>query len=744
MSFHASFIEFHETLGSLVGKLNWLVCQDTNGSTLNFRWLEAKIDSLRLRSRIIFEEYLNGQNDDNLMLSLASALETGRERVEAAIELEYRPKDLFFNKDALIICTNKSIPEDIQIGLSFGYKFLFPYSDNDNNLYKLLAQLEMTIEQALPDLNGLEASVHIQNILKKHSSTRIFNDTISWLKFISKRTASFFKANPDIVAIRTDKGAHTAVMNVSDYNTKLEQHLADNVYVQIDVNPLAFLVSREIDLVDQLMVFPKIKSLSDRLVFQPNILSLSKFYGLPKIHKTNIPLRPITSTVNSPGYFLGKLFYRMLDTIFPRTTHHIKDSYEFVEFINNVQINENDILVSFDVVSMYTSIPFELVFELIMKKSNDFLTRFGINKQLLCNILIFLLEECSVFRALDGIYKQRDGLPMGSCLSPLVARIFMDEVVIFLLNEVPVSFIRVFVDDTIVAMNANRVNDALAVLNNFALNKVRFTLERENNHRSINFLNVTLTREGGAIFTNWYRKSFASGRLLNFYSSHKRATVLATGAHFIKTVLFLSDPRFYHENRDVIIETLHKNSFPEIIIMTLMNEYYTFMRPVNHDKHKNDNDQYVIFPYAIRESKKIRNVIYNFKNSSISLADSVKNTKINHIKSVKTLDPIASSGNVVLDSTCRCGHRCIIGATRFNESAKMARKRLLSRRKQCDMHGHAFRKFNLRKGLYYNNQTQYLLRYVQWMHRHKLDATSCPYHFPLYSFSKLLKCKCCK
>ena len=32
-----------------------------------------------------------------------------------------------------------------------------------------------------------------------------------------------------------------------------------------------------------------------------------KFYGLPKIHETNCPLRPITSFIGSPLYNLSKL-----------------------------------------------------------------------------------------------------------------------------------------------------------------------------------------------------------------------------------------------------------------------------------------------------------------------------------------------------------------------------------------------------------------------------------------------------
>lgn len=747
MEYYGILSQLHKLLGSLTAKLNWALCSGTDSHKEGVFDFRRKISTLKKR----IHDLVNNSGDilnDGLLSELNLVFEREKEEIEASIALEFQPVDIVFNEEALKIFTDKLIPYDVRVGLSFGYKFLFPYSPNGNNLYKLLAQLEMTIEKAVPHLSGIEASFEIQQILKKCLSTGTFYDVLTWLKFVSLRSALFFENNPDIIAIKSDKGGHTVVMNLADYNAKLEQHLSDGVYVDIRINPLQFLIGRETELVDQLLSLPVVSRFSGKFSFQPNILSLPKFYGLPKIHKPGIPLRPILSMINSPGYFLGKLFYQLLDIVFPRSEHHIVDVYDFIKFIGNVNINLRDILVSFDVVSMYTRIPFEMVFNMIMRRSDEFESKFGINKRLLTDILIFLLEECSVFEVLDRVFKQKDGLPMGSCLSPLVARIFMDEVIASLLDKIPVSFIKVFVDDTIASIRVDKVDDALAILNAFAPGQVEFTLERENAESSINFLNVTLTRRTiesrPSIITNWFRKPFASGRLLNFYSSHKRATIFATGAHFIKTVLLLSDPSFFHENRDMIIDTLRLNSFPEIAITTLMNTCYTFMRPVNRLREVSDN-QYIIFPHAIDESNKIRKTINRLKSSEFSLADSVRNTKVNFVKTIKSKDSIASAGNVVLTSSCRCGQRCIIGATKHNESGGMARKRLLAGGTHCSGRSHSFRNFDLGRGLYYNHQTQYLLRYTQYMYRHKLDATSCPYHFPLYTkFSDLVGCKCCK
>lgn len=76
--------------------------------------------------------------------------------------------------------------------------------------------------------------------------------------------------------------------------------------------------------------------------------------------------------------------------------------------------------------------------------------------------------------------------------------------------------------------------------------------------------------------TNWYRKPIASGRLLNYYSSHKRTTIIKTAVGFIKTVLKISNPKYFGVNKPKVIDTLRVNSFPETTIVALMNALYLY------------------------------------------------------------------------------------------------------------------------------------------------------------------------
>lgn len=777
-------------MGSLRAKQNWYDCFDPKHETDRSKKLKFQIVSQNDKINKIkssLSVILNDQDFENLMSECYKFMESEQETIEQSIEKEHRPSGAFldkkffgetkcpsgvyFNKNALVVLTETEIPEDIRLGLSFGHKFLFPYVCDDNNLLELLAQLELTILNTIPDLRQLEVSTEIFHILKNRDSLQYDNNK-RWLSFVNKRTVNFLDSNKNIFATKSDKGGHTVIMDVSDYETRLEALLSDKNYSKIYTDPLPQLIAEEKRLVKHILGLEPVKDMGIhkdiKVGFEPDTLQLPKFYGLPKIHKKGFPLRPITPTCNATGYYLAKIFNKMLERVFPRSDHHIRDTEEFVDFINNIIISANDVLVSFDVVSMFTNILYELVFDIVMDKYQDFADIFSIAPIELRQILKFLLQDCTVFTALGHTYKQKDGLPMGSCISPTLARIVMDVIINKLLAEIPsISFIKVFVDDTIAAIDRSLVEKALETLNNFKVG-IKFTLERENDSFSINFLNVTLTRDKQdevedsprtVVTTNWYRKPFASGRLLNYYSSHKRTTVLGTAINFIKTVIYLSDGRYFHENKQKIIDSLKENSFPEGIISVLMNDYYTYMRPKHCkpsklterqpekpndsilSKIKTDEESenpYEMFPHSICKGRSIKSVLHKHKKPGKILADSVRNTKVNSVTTRKTITPLEKRKKLILFSECICKKKVRIISTGFNETGEITSKKVLNRKMTCDIHGHAFKEVKFRRGLYYSSQTKRLANFLQWKHRKRLDHFL-PVEFPMNHLAKLLK-----
>ena len=110
------------------------------------------------------------------------------------------------------------------------------------------------------------------------------------------------KQNSDILITRPDKGTGIVILNCTDYITKMITIL-DNTTKFLKIGDLSFDDTQklEIKLQKQYLELFKKKFIS-RKVYElicPIGLQRLRMYGLPKIHKSDIPLRPILSMSHS-------------------------------------------------------------------------------------------------------------------------------------------------------------------------------------------------------------------------------------------------------------------------------------------------------------------------------------------------------------------------------------------------------------------------------------------------------------
>ena len=90
---------------------------------------------------------------------------------------------------------------------------------------------------------------------------------------------------------------------------------------------------------------------------KPNDSPAPRLYGQPKIHKPGVPIRPTVSCSGSPLYNLNRYIADILRAYVRDENNNAKNSTTFSNYIRNVPIEDDEIMVSFDVSSLYMNIP---------------------------------------------------------------------------------------------------------------------------------------------------------------------------------------------------------------------------------------------------------------------------------------------------------------------------------------------------------------------------------------------------
>ena len=146
-------------------------------------------------------------------------------------------------------------------------------------------------------------------------------------------------------------------------------------------------------------------------------------YGLSKIHKEGIPLRPIVSFIGSPTYDLSKHLSKLLSPLVGTSSSAVRNSRDFVDFISTQTIEDDECLVSFDVISLFTNVPIGLAVSVARQSLEADETLYDQTSLSVENI-ISLLELClnATFLVFRGSFcRQTFGTAMGSPVSVTVA-----------------------------------------------------------------------------------------------------------------------------------------------------------------------------------------------------------------------------------------------------------------------------------------------------------------------------------
>ena len=134
----------------------------------------------------------------------------------------------------------------------------------------------------------------------------------------------------------------------------------------------------------------KVKPTSNQPAFLYGTAKTHKFQNSEQITKDNLKLRPIVSTCGTFYYETAKF---LVSYLLPLTENEysIKTTTDFAEHLSNRTVDDNEVLVSYDVSSLFTEVPLDETIDYIIHEiyTNNKLPQLSsklLFRRLLCNV----------------------------------------------------------------------------------------------------------------------------------------------------------------------------------------------------------------------------------------------------------------------------------------------------------------------------------------------------------------------
>ncbi|BHF73795.1 hypothetical protein SprV_0401687800 [Sparganum proliferum] len=470
------------------------------------------------------------------------------------------------------------------------------------------------------------------------------------------------KADKDLVIVPADKGRSTVVLDRTDYLQKAKGLLEDRqFYVPCATNPVKAL-TREINATLLALENSGAITPTDRRMARPQDTALARFYGLPKVHKDGAPLRPIVSLKGTPTYGLAKWLFRRLKFLTVESDTTVSSSAQFLEKLKGVSLHPNEVMVSFDVTSLFTSIPQDLAIEtielLLQSKYDETENRLG--RAHVLQLLKFCLRTYFTF---DGtIYEQVKGTPMGSPISGFIAEAVLQRLESLVFQHHKPKFWARYVDDTFVVIDRDQLLTFKERLN-AVFPDIQFTMEEEENNQ-LAFLDVLVCRKDcGGLKIKVFRKATNTMQVLNFNSnhpiSHKRSCVRTL---YRRVETHCSEPEDKIAELQYLRRVFKANGYPRNFVNQCI-------RKRDERPNRTDTKVWRALPYVKNVSEAVGRLLAPL---GVGVAHRPEATIRRQLMKPKDPLPRQETSGVVYRIWCSCGQSNYVGETGRQLQTRMA------------------------------------------------------------------------
>ena len=534
--------------------------------------------------------------------------------------------------------TNIELSSDETELISKGLKYNLPKLSK-NSLLRGVINAEAAIKciknQETQQVTRSVINNKLDRILKMDGLSKNKNQFIKYKKELNlmKTIKQKIDINKAIVT-KADKGNTVVILSQADYTQKCYEFINNNIIKTLEHDPtskytkeLNSAVNKCINLFDA-NVRHHIKQINAQA---------PAFTGLPKIHKDNMPIRPLVNYTSAPGYKIArKLQHIIKNSIKLENNHSIKNNKDFINKINSIDLLPSYKLVSFDIVNLYTNIPIQETIEILQ---NNLLNTAILNPQEINELILILrIVLKQNYFTFDGkFFKQGEGLAMGSPLSGLLADIYLNfyENNYLLSNcnsyhDKIISYTR-YVDDTFMVFNGTcRQMDMLLKYMNNINNNIKFTMEVENEN-CLNFLDLSVRRNADCITYKIYRKPTTTDITVHADSFHPYTQKMAPFNAFVNRLLTIPmNQEDFQDEVNIIKHIAVNNGYKSDIIDNLIRKHRNKME--RKSKLDGKKDRYISVEYAnvipniIKNELRKLDIIVSFKTT-----DNILNLSLIHI-----------------------------------------------------------------------------------------------------------------
>ena len=240
-------------------------------------------------------------------------------------------------------------------------------------------------------------------------------------------------------------------MNTTDYLREGYRQLQDTNFYHKIPQDITNIISDKI--AEQLIKMRSLDLITEKNFEYLNIKNPTeaRFYLLPKMHKKDVPGRPICSSINHPTSNISKFVDEHIKHYLPKTNSYVRDTQHFISRLKLIgEVPENALLVTHDVSSLYTNIPYREGILVVAEHHRKDPEKLKIGPHLLKLLeLMELVLHSMNFNFNGDHYLQTGGTAMRTSAAPNYANIFMHRFETRALNNWPLKLLLWlrFIDD---------------------------------------------------------------------------------------------------------------------------------------------------------------------------------------------------------------------------------------------------------------------------------------------------------